>query len=1168
LDLLTNLFIAFGCLVLAQSSPPPGRHDPRAEEAPARDGSSGSASKGPAAGAAKEEGQRVFERRSPWFIILNSPQDLDELWRKIERPDLVLIKGDRLDKPADGTAAAAASPRFVVESVKIAGRVAGENADLSVELSVAVKGGDAVWVPIRLDNQRLVAARESTRDLDLRQHERGEWQVRILGEGEHRIRVDVRAAVSTELARKRLSVAIPEAASTRLELDFAGRESDVVVGANEDFGQTALGPGKGTRLMAQLSPRSKLEVAWLDNAESGAQPPPLLTVQGEIAIEIDAQQLRTRSSWSIRCVRGSARSLELSVDDHESVTELELDDQAMDDEIDQTRGPGKLTIPLADPLRAGATARLVFRTRRPLPRSGARRISFVGFSFAGAREQSGYIGITKSPNLWVGPVAPRGLHRIDPSKLPSDLRARPATSLAYEFLDQPFLLDLGVESSPPQVRGETRTFLEVDSDKVRSQMTIDLTWLGELFELELGVAPGLEVISVGPAESVESTHLADAAAGADRGSLEKHSRRLSIRLTPQARDRNKVTLKLAAIEPIEARGSIKLGLFSLEETAAVTASYSLSAGRGLALELDDDTGRLRSSPETRSRFQSLPGSWPGMLLPREETSRQLFLADLGSSRSLPIRITRHARLVRHETALAAKVSPRSVEVLERTTISVRHGDLRSVQIRVPAEFAERWELLDRQIDTQELSREADGSRRYRLSFDRAVLDQTTLRFRYRLPLESDLDSATAREVTIKRVTIEEGALGPARVGLELDPEVVLEDSGPGWIRGSDEFRVEPSIERSVMHFVEQDPPTQGRPFTFRARALAQLALPSLVIPRLLIKTTQGVDGSRRTTARYWVELHGADFSFALPEGLEWIEARLDGRIADQVDYDQSRSRYRLRFPSEAIARPALVELEFQEAAPKAGASWRLPELQGGAVVLQALWEARLPWSLALVGIPRGWSDENHWSWTGFSWKRRPGRDSAGLNEWLVGAGVSGASIDDFAGSGSEGSDRYLFSRRGQPSGLGVWLVPGSWLVFFCSGLTLVIGFLAIFLKLRFRSIWLGLAGVAVLSATLVEPTVTFLVLQSAALGALLALLGLVIERSIERGSMRWSRSGRSAPPAVRPVTDSSLNRSAGVGSDDSTAIRVRVPSTVDHTPAVDAGQDVRPEVRSSTLGRA
>ena len=86
-----------------------------------------------------------------------------------------------------------------------------------------------------------------------------------------------------------------------------------------------------------------------------------------------------------------------------------------------------------------------------------------------------------------------------------------------------------------------------------------------------------------------------------------------------------------------------------------------------------------------------------------------------------------------------------------------------------------------------------------------------------------------------------------------------------------------------------------------------------------------------------------------------------------------------------------------------------------------------------------------------------------------------------------------------------------------------------------------------MSATLVEPTVTLLALQAAALGAVLALLGLVIERSIERASLRLWRSGRGGPPAVRPVTDSSLNRSARVGSDDSTAIRVqRVPSTLDH----------------------
>ena len=211
-------------------------------------------------------------------------------------------------------------------------------------------------------------------------------------------------------------------------------------------------------------------------------------------------------------------------------------------------------IPLADPLRAGSTARLVFRTRRSIPKSPSRRISFAGFPFSGARMQSGFIGITKSPDVWISPAPPQGLRRIDQSKLPSDLRARPATSLAYEFADQPFSLDLAVESSPAQIRGEARTSLEVAALRVRGQTTIDLAWVGEVFEIELGVAAGLEVVSVGPNEAVESIHSGNRAAGADRAGSRKHARRLLIRLSPQARARNKVTLKVDTIQPIEAPG--------------------------------------------------------------------------------------------------------------------------------------------------------------------------------------------------------------------------------------------------------------------------------------------------------------------------------------------------------------------------------------------------------------------------------------------------------------------------------------------------------------------------------------------------------------------------------------------------------------------------------------
>jgi hypothetical protein len=55
---------------------------------------------------------------------------------------------------------------------------------------------------------------------------------------------------------------------------------------------------------------------------------------------------------------------------------------------------------------------------------------------------------------------------------------------------------------------------------------------------------------------------------------------------------------------------------------------------------------------------------------------------------------------------------------------------------------------------------------------------------------------------------------------------------------------------------------------------------------------------------------------------------------------------------------------------------------------------------------------------------------------------------------------------------------------------------------------------------------------------------------------------------VQPSSDSSLDRAAAVGSDDSTAIRVRTPSTMDYLPSPPAGSGEVEEARSSTLGRA
>ena len=438
-----------------------------------------------------------------------------------------------------------------------------------------------------------------------------QWEVKLEGEGEHRILVELRAPLGAAAARKSLSLAIPEAASTAVDLEFSHGESDIVIGANEVSGPHDGASGKEAHLTAHLSPRSKLDVSWTGNADAGVANPPLLTAQGEIAIDIDDEQVRTRSSWAIRCLRGTTRSLELRMDDDDEVTELTIDDQSAESGVERVRGTGKLMVRLGDPLRTGSIIQLVMKTRRPLMSSGARRVSFAGFPFASAREQSGFIGITQSANLWVKAATSQGLRKVDIGKLPADLRTRPSTSLAFEFLDQPFLLDLGVEPSPPLVRADSKTIFRIAPERARSETTIELGWVrGRLSEVELGVAPGLELTSVGPADVVESSHLSDLIAARDPGGATSRERRLRIRLTSPGRDANKVTLKLTGLQRIAPEGKAKLGLFTPIQAASAHASFALVADRGLALALADDSGRIRISSEPLPGSQQAGGGWP------------------------------------------------------------------------------------------------------------------------------------------------------------------------------------------------------------------------------------------------------------------------------------------------------------------------------------------------------------------------------------------------------------------------------------------------------------------------------------------------------------------------------------------------------------------------------
>ena len=242
-------------------------------------------------------------------IILNSASDIGEFWKKLKQPDLILIKPSTPStSPAPAIPAATGSrPRdHVVSAVKIRGRVDDDMANIELEIDLSLLGAGEAWVPLGIDTPIIDSAREGEKELELRAAERGQWEVRLEGAGQHRLRFELKVPVNVSLDRKHLTMAIPEALSTYFELVVPRAVQEVEVASGGSVGLMAIPGGKGTRLSAHLSPRSRLILDWTDEAKSGSLPPPLLAAQVEIAIDPDLDAVTTRSSWVIRCVRGIA----------------------------------------------------------------------------------------------------------------------------------------------------------------------------------------------------------------------------------------------------------------------------------------------------------------------------------------------------------------------------------------------------------------------------------------------------------------------------------------------------------------------------------------------------------------------------------------------------------------------------------------------------------------------------------------------------------------------------------------------------------------------------------------------------------------------------------------------------------------------------------------------
>ncbi len=1069
-------------------------------------------------------------------IFLDTPADLEAFWKRIDQPDFVILSGEAYRKLRDGSGKAEApepAGRASVLSVAAVGEVAGDQARVTVDFRLSLESEAPAWVPLHLAGLPLASIREGGRDLAGRLGQGRTWEVELAGRGEHAVRVELLANVATTVEGRRVDLAIPPAASTRIDLTVPRPVVSASTGPGEEVVVEPTESRTGSRLAARLGPRTRLSMAWRERSDPAADLPVLLSARGEVAVDVVAGSVRSRSSWSIEAVRGVATQVIFRVEPNEEVVDVEVAGQPAPISVRREEGRSSVVVPLGQPLLAGSSRRVVLSTTRPIPPEGASRVALHGYPIEQARIQVGMLAISKSGPLFLNSTVGRGLRRIE---LTEALRARPDVILAFDFAEQPFELNLAIEPAPPLVRVASRSTVTVGRQSARIDATLRYqVTQGTAYEVRIGLPRGLDFREAGPPELIASTQVIPAGPIAAALSGTTTNRILSLRLSRRATTSESFTLNLRGVASIDVSGVSALPLFEPGADHFETGWAAVVSPRGLTIRLAE--GGVGGSPYL-PEWGNPPANWVWPISgPPPSDAGVLWLRGEGPVRPIPVASVIRPRSIRHESTITATVDRQSVDVVDEIAGRVSSGSIGQVELRLPPDFPERWEVEGLAVANRKaIGDDQDGSHRFRLDLAQDITEGFRFRVRYR---QTFSESATVRrpaEVRIVPIAMVEGTSAGSTLRVASSSAVGIEAEAEGWAR---QDRPSPSseVEAPIRLALTTRSASPG-PVRLSIRAEEQVPTPSVVASRLWIRTTQRPDFDLATSAFFSVEARDGSIELALPAGSRWVQARVGGvELQGDGVARLAPDLYRLRFPTPWAVGPALVAVEFVVPAESVGSDWPAPRLAAGSVV-QTLWEVRLSGQRAGVGIPSGWTDENQWYWDGLLWRRRPARTSAEVANWLTGGNGRFRLGDLFEGGDQGDRHSYLFSRMGPPSPLRFAVYSRSLLVLLCSGPPLLVGLLILGRRPPARSVVAALMLLVFGVTAFSDPSTILLVAQSSLLGLALLAIAAIMNWAVERRSgFRDAPKLGSTPGTVEG--QSSLLVPPSLGSDESTAIRPR-----------------------------
>jgi len=1002
---------------------------------------------------------------------------------------------------------------YSITSIALVGKVeTDDRAELTATITVQVnRDNRSLRVPLNLNEATLRDPPPSYRgkgqaypDSDFKREAGYHWWFR--GKGEHVLTLSLIVPVRKQLPTRRLQLSIPRTAVSKLKLHVPDQRLSTKHLPEDAWVRTTPSGKSGTNIEVQwVGPR--LDLSW--QPLPGQKPvETVLQSNTDIRATVSGESVLLEATQRIQARQGNFSEVRVRLPSGFQLVEVE-GNQNVDHQVSTDNHVTHVTVQLTEPTTGPLDLKWTLDSQFP-NKSGT--LAFDGFEVDRARQQFGTIAISGLEGYQLSKLVGKNVRRTDAGPAMSNERI----NTAYKFYKQPFHLALELAEVEPRM---------TVTPNLRMRMTPERADLDAVFQFEVYYGAAREIILHWPNARKEGWTLDTVGPPTllDRDQSDERLNDGVLRIPFLQRTKGTFTVHLKASRPIDAaKETLNLSLPYVKDSPRQPTRVTLFSADNLVVQLsaEGETSLRPLLVKVSGSVDDIPADF------RDLRRREAFQID-SLEHTFSATTTLHEQQLTTSSTATVELEQDRLAITQRIRYDVAFERLSQIRMLVPEALQKRVSFTtdDGQVLTPNSTLFSEGTlKEVRLMLSDEKIGEFDVTARFFVDMAEDLSPGRSAVVTIPLVQSSDAGFISTTVRFQHQNRIdaVLNDE--------DSWKPQSTMDNST-GWSATGPMTQIRlKLSHSRRQVSQ----DYLVRKALIRSVLDQEGRARTRAQYRIDGAVSTIALKLPhdrmaiETVWWNQRQLSP--AEIVTVGPDRGDYRLEVAQLPQVGEHLLTVDYhstQSAPPGHAEAHQLsaPEFAENVWVEESVWQVSLRDDRLLFTNPRGFTAQFRWQRNGFIWSRERLTQTPSPLEWIS-ATDGPAEQADFSQPNT-----YLFSRFGPASGIEFRAMSLPLIVLFGAGLSLVAGFVLLFIPMTRNVLTFLMMVFAVALVGMWYPAPVQLLLQPALLGLLLAVVTAFINGILKRDKhvplLTLSSPSDFATPA--PST-SSVDRPSMIGA--------------------------------------